>query len=175
METKTLIALIAAIVIVGGGVWYFSSDRSALAPTEEGTPNGETTSGNAVQGSGTLASLLTRGGAYRCTVSVEAGAESSGVVYVGNDRLRGDFVTTASATGGREIESHMISKDGYVYTWSDMMPQGVRMRINTDGTTQGSTGGLDSSAIVDYDCAPWAIDSNRFELPANVTFMDLPQ
>jgi len=172
METKQLITLVVALVVVGGGVWYFSSGNPGGVPVEEGVvgTNTAATPATEAEGSATLADLMMRDGAYRCDVELKAsgGADSSGTVYIGNERMRGDFT---SVMNGSTIESHMISMDGYVYTWSDMMPQGVKMQVSADGTTAGSQGGLDASSAVDYHCASWAIDANRFVLPDNVTFM----
>lgn len=174
METKTIIGLVAAVVVVGGGVWYFSSGNSANAPTtEEGvatTMEGE----EQADGSGTLADLMMRAGSFRCDVDVAAEegnttAETSGVVYIGDGKMRGDFTTKVS---GMTVNSHMLTLDGYVYTWSDMMPQGMKMKVAADGTAQGQTqGSMDASAAVDYHCAPWSVDGARFTIPSSVTFM----
>lgn len=170
METKTLIGLLVAVVVVGGGVWYFSS-QNAVAPSEEGA-TGVFETQDAAEGTGTLAELMMRTGSYRCTVNVatdgETGAaQTAGTVYIGGGKMRGDFTTN---TTGMQIASHMMSMDGYVYTWSDMMPQGMKMMITTDGSSSGTQGAVDASASVDYHCAPWAIEADRFTLPSNITF-----
>ena len=173
METKTLIGVLVAVVIVGGGVWYFSSNKEAAIPTEEGVMG---TMEEKAEGSATLADLMARTGSFRCDVEVKAeaaagGSETAGTVYIGEAKMRGDFATKVS---GMTVNSHMISREGYVYTWSDMMPQGMKMKVVTDGEAQTSTqGAMDASAAVDYHCAPWSVDGSKFTVPGTVTFTEL--
>jgi hypothetical protein len=132
---------------------------------------GTVTEEDAAEGTGTLAELMMRTGSYRCTVNVatdgETGAaQTVGTVYIGNGNMRGDFTTN---TTGMTIASHMMSTEGYVYTWSDLMPQGVKMKISTEPSS-GTQGAVDASASVDYHCAPWTVEAARFTLPSNVTF-----
>ncbi|MBY0110688.1 hypothetical protein K2Y00_01650 [Patescibacteria group bacterium] len=173
MEPKTLIGILVAVVVVGGGVWYFSSHNAAVAPTEEGATG---TTEEKAEGSATLADLMMRTGSFRCDVEMKAEAtngasESAGTVYISEGKMRGDFATKVS---GMTINSYMISREGYVYTWSDMMPQGMKMKVATDGSTETTTqGAMDASAAVDYHCAPWSVDGSKFIVPSTVTFTEL--
>lgn len=174
METKTIISIIVALVVVGGGVWYMTSHHQLTMPAGEATTTGENQ-----EGSGTLADLMMRSGSYKCTVEMKPtadnqNAQSSGTVYIGNGKMRGDFNTVVAAMGNKTVESHMISSDGYVYTWSNLMPQGMKMQVATnDGAA--TQGGLDASAAVDYHCAPWMVQDSQFVLPTNVTFTAVGQ
>lgn len=166
METKTLIGIVVALIVVGGGIWYLSGHP---AGTTGGTASGET-----AEGSGTLAELMKKGGAYKCEVAVKptqenANTESSGTVYVGGGKMRGDFSTVVAALGGKAVESHMISSEGYVYTWSDLMPQGVKMKVDASGEAPAQQG-MDAYTAVDYRCSPWSVEESRFTVPSNVTF-----
>lgn len=172
METKTFIGIVVAVVVVGGGVWYFSSNNGGGFPTEEGVTG---TMEEKAEGSATLADLMMRTGSFRCDVEMKAEAtngmsESAGTVYIGDGKMRGDFATKVS---GMTINSYMISREGYVYTWSDMMPQGMKMKVSTDGSADTTTqGAMDASAAVDYHCAPWAVDGSKFTVPTAVTFTE---
>ena len=173
METKTLISIVVAVVVVGGGVWYFSSGTVPALPTQEGCTR---TVGEKAEGSATLADLMMRTGSFRCDVEMKAVAtngasESAGTVYIGGGKMRGDFATKVS---GMTINSYMISREGYVYTWSDMMSQGMKMNVSTDGSAETTTqGAMDASAAVDYHCAPWSVDDDKFMVPTTVTFTEL--
>lgn len=169
MEIKTLIGIVVAIVVVGGGIWYVSTNK-AEAPID-GMP---ATTEDTAEGSGTLAELMKRSGSYKCTVEMKptqanGNTESSGTVYVSAGKMRGDFTTAVAELGGKIVESYMISADGYVYTWSNLMPQGMKMQISATGETT-TQGGMDASAAVDYHCAPWSVEASRFTVPTNVTF-----
>jgi len=169
MQIKTLIGVVVAIVVVGGGIWYVSTNK-AEAPVD-GMP---AASEDTAEGSGTLAELMKRAGSYKCTVEMKPteaneNTASSGTVYVADGKMRGDFTTVVAALGGKIVESYMISTDGYVYTWSNLLPQGMKMQISTSGDT-ATQGGMDASAAVDYHCAPWNVEASRFTVPTNVKF-----
>lgn len=170
MEPKTLIGIVVAIAVVGGGIWYVSGQKAEAPADGEPVTGAEETA----DGSGTLADLMKRSGSYKCTVEVKptqanANTESSGTVYVGNGKMRGDFSTVVAAMGGKKVESHMLTTDGYVYTWSDMMPQGMKIQVDTTGEVATQTG-MDANAAVDYHCSPWTVEASRFTVPTNITF-----
>ncbi len=171
MEPKTLIGIVVALVVVGGGIWYVSGQPAQIPADGESATTGEETA----EGSGTLADLMKRSGSYKCTVEVKptqanANTESSGTVYVGNGKMRGDFSTVIAAMGGKKVESHMITSDGYVYTWSDMMPQGVKVQVSAGEEGTATQAGMDASAAVDYHCGPWSVETSRFTVPGDITF-----
>lgn len=170
MDTKALIGIIVAIVVVGGGAWYFSSQNPA-----EGEPNDN---GNTSQssGEGTFKDLMSAGGSHTCTVEtfIEE-APSVGTVFIADSKIRADFVSKPADLGGKEVTSHMIHVDGYVYTWSDMMPQGMKMKAPAgDASAEAATSGpLDSDTRVKYSCESWMKDDSKFVPPSTVTFMEL--
>jgi len=167
MNTNALIGVIVAIVVVGGGAWYL---------TTQGTPSPE--GPEAVQqeaaGEGTFAELMMRSGSWKCdiTTTIEE-APSTGVAYIADGKIRADFTSTPAATG-QPVTSHMISADGYVYTWSDMYPQGMRIMIpEGEATVDTEVGGMAYDSRVDYDCQPVAANASLFVAPSDVTFMEL--
>lgn len=169
MNTQTIIALVIAVVVVVGGVWYFSSRGPAGAPT------GEVGASN--NGSGTLQSLMGLAGSMKCEVATAAGpSQSSGTVYIANGKMRGDFNSTSAATGERVIESHMIRAGGFMYTWSSAAPQGVKFSeeaIASVNTQSNGKGGVDPNAQVTYSCSVWAADEALFAPPSTVSFVDM--
>ncbi|KND51451.1 MAG: hypothetical protein ABA06_04050 [Parcubacteria bacterium C7867-001] len=169
MNTQTIIALVIAVVVVGGGVWYFSS----MGP--QGVPNGE--AGTSNNGTGTLQSLMGLTGSMKCDVATAAGpSQSSGTVYITNGKMRGDFNSTSAATGEAVIESHMIRSGGFMYTWSSAAPQGVKFSeeaIASASSQSSGQGSVDPNAQVTYSCSLWAADEAQFTPPSTVSFIDM--
>lgn len=170
MNTNTLLGLLALIVVVGGGVWFFSQkDAGEQGMMDENEMMNDGTS--------SFAELLHRTGSWKCTVSVEIEeSPSEGTVYVSDGKVRADFTSRPKTMGGTEVKTHMVQTDGYVYTWSDLLPQGMKMMLPKDSTATAdtTTGVVGTDSDVDYSCAPWVGDNAQFTPPASVSFMELP-
>jgi hypothetical protein len=176
MSMKVL-GIIAAVVVIGGAAAFFMMNQSAGAPVPQ-APAGEQgtqSSGESSEGmfSGSLADLVGRGGNWQCTFNVENEvSKSSGTVYVSGMMLRGDFESVVPQLN-QTIDSHMIQKDGSVYVWTSLAPQGFKSAatIGTpDGTTAFRDQGVDINQTYNYNCTPWAVDASQFELPEGITF-----
>ena len=163
---KIIIGLVAAVVVIGGGAWYVSSQKSDNAALEGSMEQKEENAGE-----GTLGALIARAGSWTCTVKTDIeNAPSEGVAYIADGQIRADFTSTIQ---GKAVVSHMISADSYIHTWSDAYPQGVKMKI-PEGDAAASTeyGGVSYDSHVDYDCNPWIKDGSKFTPPSDVTFME---
>lgn len=166
---------IIGLILVAGGVWYATS----MTPTETETVDANTENMNsdapsteAMNFKGSLQGLVARGGSWQCEVSVTTeGVTTKGTSYIASGMVRTDFVSTVPQYG--EIESHMIMRDSTVYTWSNLMPQGMKFPI-----VDGTMGGARSSTEVtpqfdgeyDYTCKAWPTDESKFALPTDITF-----
>ena len=124
-----------------------------------------------------FAEFINRGGSYTCTVEqyVE-NIDSKGKTYIHNGMIRGEFT---SVMEGTTVDSTMILRDGYTYTWSSMMPtMGFKVaaqppeNVNTDTSTSG-TYSFNAEQIGDYNCESWTPDLSQFELPEGVVFTTL--
>jgi hypothetical protein len=171
MNTKTIGGIFLGLIVIGGGVWIFSTQK-ALAPSESMSSDKGTqkTDNLPLSGSGMFADLLARGGSYQCTVSIhDPQASSNGTVYIADKNIRGDFVSEAA---GQKIASSMIQTKGYIYTWTNLYSQGFKVPMPTAGDQPKSTeqGGFDTSANISYDCKPWSVDTSKFIVPTNITF-----
>ena len=170
---KYLGIVLGLAVVVGGGYYLYTNMPAPQAQEEEMQQEETETQTNA--GTGTFADLMARGGSWQCSVSVEQGegVSSNGMAYISGSEIRGDFESSVS---GQVYGSHMLQTGGYIYTWSDMAPQGFRMPVMAAGEadTSASAQGFDASAGVTYDCQPWAADTSRFAVPEGVTFADAP-
>ncbi len=166
MNTNALLGTIAAVVIIGGGAWYLSQTPPATkeAVQQETTTNTGTT---------TFADFVAQGGSRSCTVTVNnPTAPATGVVYVSGSEIRADFVAKPVTANGMEISAHMIQTGGYVYSWTDMIPQGVKVAM-TNSSGAAASQGFDMNAQVAYDCTPWIVDASKFVVPSTVTFMEV--
>jgi len=168
MSLQTIIGTVIAIVVVGAGAWYFTS-RPATSPQVVE----QQSTGNAESGSATFASFLAQGGSRSCDVTVEnESAPASGVVFVNGDQIRADITARPTTFGGVEVRAHMIQTGGYVYSWSDLIPRGVKIVVS-QGISAAAQQGFDANAQVSYTCSPWVPDPSKFVVPATVTFMEL--
>lgn len=169
MNTNALIGLVALVVVVGGGVWFFSSKKDM----QDGSAEAHRSSQDAVRGEGTFAELMARTGSWKCDVAVAIEeAPSQGEVYISDGKIHADFTAQIEAMGGQSVRTQMIQTDGYVYTWSDMTPQGFKMPIPEGGEADAPQG-VSYDSRVSYDCAPWTLDMSLFIPPSNVTFMEI--
>ncbi len=177
-----ILGLIGVVVVAGGGYFVWQNTQTpAAAPqeqtgdttqTETGNTNQQTTSEESFSGEGSFASLMARGGSYQCTTSIVVqNSASEGTVFISGDKIRGDFTSRAA---GMTITSHMITTGGYVYSWSDMVPQGVKSKVTA--SSQGGTamqGSFDVNMNMQYDCEAWNPDQSKFVVPSTVTFMEV--
>lgn len=157
---KTLIIAVAAVVILGGGYWYFTSQSGRMM-------------GESASVGQTFAALMTGGQNVECTFEQsDGGSATRGTIFMADrgERIRGDF----TITGATPMEAHMIRDGGWNYIWSSMMPQGIKMQVTAEN--KGKLFDTDSASVPDdvqYRCSSWGVDGSKFALPGNVTFMDL--
>ena len=172
--TKGWIVLIVVAVAIAGGAFYLTR---MTGNSEEGVTAASAV--NVEQGTGvmkgSMQDLIARGGSWKCefTHKTDVG-DSTGTVYTSGGMVRGNFISRVPQLG--EVKSSMIARDTFVYTWSDMMPQGFKMPMSSEGpsaTTAGQTNFYEQE--LDYNCTPWEVDTALFEVPTTMTFVELRQ
>lgn len=176
MNTNVIVGLVAGLIIIGAGVYYVMSGSNDAAQNSE--TNSET---SAAPGAfkGSFASLAERGGDWKCVVdtSSQTGAGqtvASGVVYVSGDKIRAEYDVTVPTLGS--MTAYMVSDGEYVYSWSSMMPQGVKTRASiTESSSSAPTSGqaIDANYEYSYDCQPASANASMFVAPTDVTFMTI--
>ena len=92
--------------------------------------------------------------------------------------MRGDSTITMS--NNTSVESHFISMDNAMYTWSPLMPQGYKIVVDEESLDTEEPGNIPEQAKAlqesfDYKCLPWIPDQSLFELPTDVEFVDLSE
>jgi hypothetical protein len=177
MNTNTAIGVVVAVVVVLIGGYYLMNGSSVVTAPSTNTQGEVTSTEEATAEKGVKASfigLAKRSGSWKCTVDVtQSTSISSGVTYVANGKVRGDFTTNVQGYG--DVETHVLSDGQYAYTWSSVMPQGIKTDI-TGPTTSGAYGSTDGVTAQDayvYDCEPWTADASLFVAPGNIDFRAL--
>ena len=165
-----LIAGIVIAVIIVAAAGFFLLKKPAQTPQESTTT--QPTQPEESQTKGSIKNLLATGKNQTCTVKYPAGEQTGeGTVYVSEKNLRGDFTMTFEE---KTIDSHMIQDETYMYSWSSLSPQGVKMKIAELEKVQASptTESVDLDQEIDVNCSSWSVDSSKFTLPANVNFVE---
>ena len=172
MNTKIIVGAVVAVAVVAG-LWYYLSGMGANTTTPSDQAGAVASQDEATSGTGTLESLIARGGNYQCTVTISnEGTQSSGVVYISGNKLSGDFTAVAQ---GVTVKAYMISDGEYVYSWSDMVAQGFKMPVEVSSSASAGAAqtGIDMAAGVSYDCDPWTPDASKFVPPTTIEFSTL--
>ncbi len=180
MKNISTIKIIAAIVIVAvvAGAGYAIA-RKNKNPQPAGGVTVDQKQDVSAGKKMAFADFVKEGGSYQCTVNQNVqNIETKGTVYISGERISGTFSTK---TQGMNIDTNMIVRDGYTYTWSSMMQgMGVKIKATSPGAA-GSNPGASASGtysfnaeqIGDYDCKPWTANESVFTLPSGITFQAL--
>lgn len=150
--------IIAAVVVV---ILVLIAGFSFLKKSQNDATAGLAKAQNA-EPVGTLKSLLSMGKVQKCDISYSNDrGKTSGTIYVSGKKMRGDF--TVVDQNNKQMDSHIITDETYIYSWSGTSPQGVKTKVE--------------AAIIDQQvqskCASWSVDSSKFTPPANIQFRDL--
>lgn len=169
---KISIGLIS-IAVVGGGIYYYTTQHTVSTPIESTATTNEQPSGKKMA----FGDFIKQGGSYRCTVTQNLqGMSTQGIVYVADSKIHGEFTTNIQ---GQTISVTTIVKDGFAYTWTSMMPNTgfiSKVVMEGQGTVGASTSGSygwDATTIGDYTCEKQSVPSSQFDLPKGITFKDV--
>jgi len=164
MALKAIIGLLV-VAAIGGGAWYVSSNPKTEAGVETGAPINEDNAST-----GTFADLMARVGPWQCEAKAEyEGGQSEGTVLMNDGKIRGDFVASMA---GRVVNTSFVSVDGYIYTWSDLLPQGMKVKVDAAAGTAGGQG-IDPATPVEYSCVFWNADESKFSIPSDIEFFEI--
>ncbi len=160
MSKGLIIGIIVFVLALAGIIGFVLVNRGAATPNAP-VKLSELSDENSPQ---SLRDLMQVGSNQTCTF---AGDEaSSGTVYVGNGKMRGDFVNKTDS----EIQTtHMIYDGTDIYMWFDGQEEGFKISFSdiekfTDTGEDGQqTVDLDQS--VSLNCGPWSIDNSLFATP----------
>lgn len=181
MNKNTIIYIVAAIIIIGGIAAFTMSRSGQPAPGGSTATQSENQQTARESGSGlatgkvSMKDLLISGKSQKCTFTQTAsGSQSSGTVYIADGKIRGDFESAASAAGGTNMQSHMITDGNTSYVWTSGMSQGFKMStVQSAPSGSAQKQAVDYNQALDYACAPWNPDQSMFMLPQGITFTDM--
>ncbi len=172
MKQKLIMGIVVVIIVVGA-IWAMTNKKSAPSDslTDTNTENTNVIKDTKTQ---SLKALMAANTPQECAFQNSADSSTSeGKVYLAKGMMRGDFTAVSS---GQTFTSHMITKDGTVYTWIDNMTTGFKISADENAQTKTDDSqkqGVDINQELNYNCKPWSADNSMFEVPANITFNDL--
>lgn len=182
---KKPLYIVGAVVIVALAAFFFLRRPSSLT-----TPNNQSSSdmmGEAMQ----FAKAVESGEPTVCTLTKD---ESSLQYFLKDGRVRADITSVSQDEDTGESSttvSHMINDTVYVYTWSEDMSQGAKMKVPTeeemkamqDQAQDYQDSNPSFASEEDYqayqsqgytiDCRGTSVGDSEFTPPSNVEFRDL--
>ena len=173
MSKTALLLLAGVLVVVAGGIYTMQKGKMAgedrMMASSQMSQSEDGTSGMR----GSMKDLMAREGSWKCEFTHKTDvSDSTGIVYISNGMMRGNFLSQVPQLG--EVKSYMVTRDGFVHTWSDMMPQGVKMPVVAAEGSASTEGQADIyNQELDYNCMSWEADVSMFELPQTVVFMEM--
>jgi hypothetical protein len=159
---KTTIGIVAAVVIIAGGLYAYSQNGGGGMMSGSEKPHTIT---------GSMKELVASGVSQKCDFA-EPQSGTTGTIYISGGKIRGDF---SSKSQSGTVAGHMISDGTTVNTWIDGLAQGVKTSFTASSTAGNPDAqkGLDPDKKTDYSCSGWQMDPSKFALPTGVTFMDV--
>lgn len=185
MNQNKIIGIIAVVLLVALGIWYFSSsNNSGVTGTQDETGAAETATGAAGNANAaakpaatnTFRSIFTQSGNHECLYEqVTASSKTSSRIYIADGKMRGEFRTMS---GGISSANIMIYSGGILYSWKEGATTGKKSSIASlaelpeaipADLTSGAAFGV-SLDNVSWDCHDWAKNPAMLAVPAYVKF-----
>jgi uncharacterized protein YxeA len=182
-KSVTIIVVVIVLIVLGGGLFYLLGHHSnpSQSQSQQSTAMPQSQTQQMSTQKKSLFDFFSMTGSQKCTFSNSTN-NSSGTVYIGGGKMRGDF---QSSDNGTTNSSHMVNDGTYVYFWSDGKTTGYKLSLaamkeeQAKATmTPGSNPTAQSSQAVNmkqqsnYSCGPWSADASMFTVPTNITFTD---
>ncbi len=181
-KTKYIVAMLAAIVVLGGGAFYYLSNKSVSS--DNVAPIAKTAATSEPQNGTSLKDLLAKTEPTKCTVTTSSDlSDSSGIVYISNGKMRSDFSNTMKSgpLSGKVQVAHMIVDTEISYMWGEgMMKNGIKMAKKDmldvkpqEGNSPQNQAAIDMNEKSDYKCKGWKADTAMFIPPSDIEFQDM--
>lgn len=184
MNNKTIGIAIAVVLvlaaIIGGTAIYNEKKQkdeqakvTSTTPTETGVDSNTTADESTPAESKSFKDILNGGSSVECTFTNtdDKNAQMSGTMVTDGTMMAGDYQVQ---TAGTTMRGYMIMRDGYMYSWLDTMPGGMKFKLFAGNQPADSNqNNLDTDKKMDVTCKPWNTDASRFILPTDRTFTDI--
>jgi len=176
MPKKNLLigTVVVVLLFIIGAIGFMMMSKSSQKSVDElgATKETEQDSSDLSTKKESFMSLLSAGKNVACTFTA-LNETSSGIVYVSDKKMRGDFIMIDEA--GKETESHMIQDGDVSYFWTGL--QGTKMKVDVSVGASPASGTVGQGAELekqqDMNCSDWGVDSSKFVVPTDVKFMDV--
>lgn len=185
MNKKIIIGVVTLLVLVGGGVYFVSSNKNSSSnkTSESSTDAGNVskvddksvTSESTTQT--TNAETLAKSGkAQHCTFSYDgATGKADGNMYTdgkGKSRMSMNTIQTAQGNSGA---NDMIIRDNKYYSWITTAGQTIGFSGDLGSQSTSNTNSSTTAPNKDFSmkCTGWTVDNSKFELPTGVNFTTL--
>lgn len=164
--------ILLIVVVLGGGSFYAYKKLSVKGPTNADKNNEMNAKVSGEVGTGSILALATLGKDLSCTFTdVESSSNSSGTLFVSGTSMRVDFVTKTGT--GAMIESHLVRSGDMMYTWTGAGETAIKTKVVANAMSDSNTKKSDVDMKVQYTCVAWSKDASKFEVPANINFLDI--
>ena len=184
-NNNILIGAVVVLVLVAGYLAYTS--KLSLAPGEETleTAHNEETenptssvpkTNTVVKSTNTFKSIFQQPGSHKCNFEqVSQDSRTSGVVYVADGKMRGEFRTV---TAYKTTVSLMVYNGGTLYSWTEGMGTGTKGPLNSvselpfvipEDLTSGKVLGTNASGV-GWVCYDWVKNNTLLAPPSYVNF-----
>ena len=184
MPNKTLLWVLALVIVFAGGWYYFMIAPAAVtqSPNATSTPTAATSVSNTttktgaatttkkptkttskIVGIGTIPYLISLKQPLICSIKTTTGYSRSGTLYVANGKVRGNFVS-----------SSMIDDGTHLYAWMTGAIKGLVLLAasSASGSAIASNGGIDLATDISFACNPWTVTASVFVPPASISFFN---
>lgn len=178
--SKTIISILIIGAVAVGGYFLSKSNKGGYQETK-GETNVEVSKEEATKPNGkkiAFSEFIKQSGSYKCTVNQSLNnTVTKGTTYLSNGMIRGEYNTKVS---GMSVDSTILVRDGYTYSWNSMMPSmGFKMKVQTTtntpnvGASASGSYSFNAEQIGDYDCQAWTVDQSKFAVPTTITFKEM--
>ncbi len=190
MSQKLIIGILGAVILAGGGVWYYQTniaEKSDATGVKNSTRvEAEEESGGIFgaikSGSESFGDILKGGAAQECRFSgtdPETKEYGEGTIFIDGESFRMEANTNAD---GVETEVNIITHEKVMYMWSsdDEEQAGIKLDLSmfedmeSEEKPESPIDWLkDPESNVKYECKGWSVRRDSFEPPKDVVFTDM--
>jgi hypothetical protein len=170
-----LVLVLSGIVVISGisALILIKKNDNKSSGTNSQSITSDTQMATTDQGS--VIAQMAKNKAQECTVKFANTASVGDGKFYSDGNLHGRFDISLSRTNPASVvDGHLIFKDNKVYSWFDTPngTYGVVYNGAVSNNSQSSNSSVDPNANYTFTCKSWKVDTNKFDQPESVTFLD---
>lgn len=171
-KKATLIVLTLSILVAG-----CTATQSTATPTPTQIPTPQSKQSVDAKVEANLKEMLAKNNNICTFTYTQDEVNTTGTIYIANRQMKGE--TTASVSD-KQYAGNFLIKDDTMYSWSSQQKQGIKISFaDIEKMSQESDLPQEDTNIqsldqkYEYDCKNWTYDAAKFELPKDMTFIDM--